>query len=547
MKKIIIFLSLFSIVLLLSKCEKDFEPKIYGELFTRNFPKTQADYEADLMTLYIPFEVNWGYTMKGDYSDWQYNFYICQGVYRLFDLTSDYAAPHIDLAYSATVSKSFLLMSMANFSNDILFTRVNADDTPHYGKIRDVTRATQVIGTIQNATILSADVKNKFLGEARLLRGLEMYYLLHIYGPVPVIVDPSLVGTIAEENEVRPTLTQMVQYITDDLEFAAANMAETVTTKGRYTADYARFCLMRHYLNEGSYMTDYYTKAIALYTTLNSHGYGLFTTGANPYVDQFRNANKFNNEVIMSVSCGVGGNGDGKSGNFNSFSWYTTPNDAAKYADVGNTIPTPFVNQGSGWGQHFQVAPAYYDTYEPGDLRKAIILTSYVKDDAAKTLITPADIGDKWWGYIIYKFPIETTDAFQWEDIPLARWADVLLMYAEAVARNTQAVPSGDALQAVNDVRARAGLPALSGAAIASYNGFMDALLAERGHEFLYEGGRKIDLIRFNKYRHNCLLIKGIAPTSQYMPIPNYAVQEAASYGKTLEQWYERPDYSSDN
>ena len=143
-------------------------------------------------------------------------------------------------------------------------------------------------------------------------------------------------------------------------------------------------------------------------------------------------------------------------------------------------------------------------------------------------------------------YPIETTDAFQPTDIPLARWADVLLMYSEAVARKTNAVPTGEALQVVNDVRARAGLGPLSGAAIASYAGFMDALLAERGHEFLYEGGRKIDLIRFNKYRHNCTLIKGMAPTHQYMPLPNYAVQQAESYGKTLVQTFERAGWASD-
>jgi len=42
------------------------------------------------------------------------------------------------------------------------------------------------------------------------------------------------------------------------------------------------------------------------------------------------------------------------------------------------------------------------------------------------------------------------------------------------------------------DVRARAGLATLSGAAIADYAGFMDILLAERGHEFLYEAVERL-------------------------------------------------------
>jgi hypothetical protein len=249
-------------------------------------------------------------------------------------------------------------------------------------------------------------------------------------------------------------------------------------------------------------------------------------------------------EILLKV---VSGDGSAASGNFNPLSWYVVPSNAAKYADAANTIPTPFVYQGGGWSQSYNVALAYYNTYEPGDLRKNVILTSYVQNDNARTNITIADIGVKWSGFIINKYPIEIANQFQPTDIPLARWADVLLLYAEAVARKTNAVPTGEAMQGVNDVRARAGLAPLSGAAIASYNGFMDALWAERGHEFLYEGGRKIDLIHFNKYRHNVRAIKGNAPTSQYIPIPDYAVKQATSYGKTLTQFFERPDYGQDN
>jgi hypothetical protein len=119
-------------------------------------------------------------------------------------------------------------------------------------------------------------------------------------------------------------------------------------------------------------------------------------------------------------------------------------------------------------------------------------------------------------------------------------------MYAEAVARKSQAVPTGEALQAVNSVRARAGLGPLGGTAVSGYNAFMEALLLERGHEMLYEGQRKIDLIRFNKYRRNCTLYKGMSPTHQYMPLPDYAIQQAETYGKTLTQEFARPGWEQD-
>lgn len=546
MKKIRIFLLLAVITLLISSCEKNFDPKIYGALLSTNFPKTESDYEAYLMTCYLPFQGTWRYYLS--LSSGEYGLYIVQGSFKIFDATSDYTAPAILKAGS--LGGNYREMTQGNYNNCIFYPRVlGGDNTPDIGKIRDITRFTEIIGTIEDATILSDAKKKNFLGEARLLRGLMMCYLLHAYGPVPVILDPALVGNLeAEQNLVRPTLTEMTEWITADLEFAIANMATTAVV-GRYTANYARFCLMRHYLNEGSYMPGYYDKSIELYNQLKNSGYSLFTAGGvNAYADQFKIANKFNKEVIMAVSTSSTATGGNTTGNFHPIDKYCVPSDASKYVDVANTIPTPFVNLGGGWGQAFNVSPLYYDTYESGDTRKNVILTSYVKSDAARTLITRADIGTGWSGFIINKYPVpaDIVNGYRANDIPLARWADVLLMYAEAIARKTQAVPTGEALQGVNDVRSRAGLGPLSGAAIASYDGFMGALLEERGHEFLYEGFRKIDLIRFNKYRHNLTAIKGIAPTHQYIPLPDFIVQQAASYGKTLEQYYERPGYASD-
>jgi hypothetical protein len=155
-------------------------------------------------------------------------------------------------------------------------------------------------------------------------------------------------------------------------------------------------------------------------------------------------------------------------------------------------------------------------------------------------------LGSNWDGYIINKFPVETATPFQGTDIPLARWADVLLMFAEAEVRKTNAAPSAEAVAAVNEVRTRAGLGNLSAAQTASSVAFLDAILVERGHEFLYEGLRKIDLIRFNRYAQENYKSKGLVPTHQYMPLPNYAVLQAETYGKALVQTYERPGWQDD-
>ena len=48
-----------------------------------------------------------------------------------------------------------------------------------------------------------------------------MYYLLHVYGPVPLIVDPNdLINPSKLENLVRPTLQQMTEWIMADFDYA---------------------------------------------------------------------------------------------------------------------------------------------------------------------------------------------------------------------------------------------------------------------------------------------------------------------------------------
>lgn len=542
MKKNIIYSAILAIGFILGGCEDNFDPKIYGTLNSTNFPKTANDYENYMMQCYAPFSVNWAYKLST--SDIQHNFYVPEGgIYRLFDATTDYCAQWNVNTWGGTWQK----LTGGQFADMKFYGRISNSSPNHFDKIKDITRFAKIIGDLEEATVLTDIKKEELLGEVHFLRGMMMYYLLHMYGPVPVILDPAKVTDEEDlSNLERPTLDQMTQYITADFEYAIANMKEIQSEKGRYNADYARFMLMKHYLNEGGHTAGYYQKAIDIKSTFTG-SYTLFGaagTDPNAYANQFKIANKFNTECIMAVSCSNTADGSGAKGNFNPFSWYVVPSDAAKYTTAAGTVATPFVNQGNGWGQCFNVDPLYYQTYEADDYRKSVVLTSYVNKNYA--VISPSDIGTKWSGFIINKYPIETATSYQGTNVPLARWADVLLMQAEAIVRNGSGVPSQAAIDAVNQVRTRAGLANLSAASIGSKAAFLDALLAERGHEFLYEGGRKIDLIRFNVYRKTMKLY-GRTPSSQYFPIAQYAVDQATTAGKVLTQIYERPDYSADN
>ena len=244
----------------------------------------------------------------------------------------------------------------------------------------------------------------------------------------------------------------------------------------------------------------------------------------------------------MAVSCDPEADGTPKHGNANILSMCTVPWDAAAEDPNGN--PTVFAPQNGGWQAFYNVAKKFYDGFENGDRRRDLIVTEWWNKSGEK--VTAKDLGTRWDGYICNKFPIETSGSFQGTDIPIARWADALLMYAELSVRNTNAAPSASAIEAVNQVRRRAGLNNLDAANTSSAEKFLNAILVERSHELFYEGCRKIDLIRFNSYARVTSKVKGEVPTRQYVPLPNYAIEAAAANGCVLEQHYSRPDWQFD-
>lgn len=546
MKRVLYISSIAFLLSVFSSCEDNFDPKIYGVLTEENFPVSEGDFEAQVMACYVPFVNTWTYSLYASDGN-QHPWYIpAGGVLKMFDTTADTMAPWVSGVWDINMR----MLSSADFSMCRYYTRGALSDYKpnHYPKTREVTRFTSIIASISGseAKNISEHKKIELLAEARLLRGLHMYNLLHVYGPVPVIVNESdLTDPKALENAVRPSLDDMSQWIYDDLYFASENMPASHAERSRFTKDFAKVMLMRHCLNEGYHKEGWYSVALDMYEDLNTGKYNLYTFGDNPYKDMFREVNDFNCEIIAAISCDPSSTGNPKEGGMNPFAMLATPFNCMKKDDLGN--PTPFAVAGPGWGMTFNLAPGMYDTFESGDLRKESVITSYYT--TSNEWWGPELIGKKaeWDGYIPYKYPAETATAPCFgNDFPLARWADVLLMFAEAEVRQSGSAPSEDAVAAVNSVRDRAGLGGLPSASVATPEAFLDALLTERGHEFWYEGLRKIDLIRFNQYAQRCRKIKGCLPTHQYMPLPDYAVDEAAALGKELTQEFAREGWDTD-
>lgn len=545
MKKTIIF-SLLASVVMLAGCEKNFDAKIYGVLYPDNYPSNQDEYETYTMLCYVPFGSTWMYYL-GEGLNTHPVYTYEGGVIRVFDATTDEMAPWAAKGWGSEWKR----LSQADYSSCQYYTRSGSsgDNLNHITKLSHVTRFTEILDRIEKADpkLFHGGKQQQLIGEVALCRAMLMYFIYHLYGPMPVLLDPALIDNEeAQQNLVRPTIDEMSQWIYDDIQKAIDNLPESVDQKGRYTKDYARFCMMKHCLNEGDHMPGWYEKGLSIYDDLNTGKYSLVTASeGNPFLSVFSYFNKWNKEIIMAVSNETNGGTTYSAGNFFPHLLAFMPADVSPVDNNGNKTPL----WKTGWAQYYNVAPAFYDTYESGDIRRDAVLDNYwVKVDSGLPTkkIDASGIGVSWDGFLIMKWPYETDTPYQGHDWPLARWADVLLMKAELDVRLSGGAPSAEAVECVNEVRRRAGLSDLSSTDTGSREAFLDALLAERGREFLFEGMRKIDLVRFNKYAQNTYKVKGFLPTHQYMPLPNFIVEQAESYGKTLVQTFSRPGWEAD-
>lgn len=110
-------------------------------------------------------------------------------------------------------------------------------------------------------------------------------------------------------------------------------------------------------------------------------------------------------------------------------------------------------------------------------------------------------------------------------DMALLRYADVLLMKAEALWRKGD---NAQALSLVNQLRTNRG-----GAAIGSISADGQEILDERGFEFYWEGHRRTDLIRFDRFTKGTWWAKEVSEDFRSIyPIP----ETALSANSKLEQ-----------
>ena len=123
----------------------------------------------------------------------------------------------------------------------------------------------------------------------------------------------------------------------------------------------------------------------------------------------------------------------------------------------------------------------------------------------------------------------------QSNDLPIFRYADVLLMKAEAIQRGASATRGQTALSLVNEVRAYANAPAKNAVDLA-------VIENERALEFFDENWRRNDMIRFGTFENEHGFLKAGFPTANFdkkhriLPIPTGVLNSNTN-------WKQNPGY----
>ena len=377
------------------------------------------------------------------------------------------------------------------------------------------------------------DKRNKLLGEAMVIRAFCYYNLIRIYGDVPAIWTPLEEMDPNDENTFYPKRVQrdeIYDLIIADLQLATDYIPwhsesgytthERITKQSVYailsrTALYAAGYSLRWNLETNDPSTlkmarrDDETRVRELYQIANDACEAIISQKENSLVQAQGGMTGF--QYLWYNFC---------QRNFSATDtemiW-----ELAQYGANTNSNFGVLAHPGSRGGKYGSrkamqfMLPTYYLSFDEKDTRRDVSCTSYSiyflnKGSADDTWI---DVGTTYSCIMPGKFRISwctepVAAAKRNLNIPLIRYSDVLLMYAE-IQNYLNNGPTQFAIDALNEVRKRAEIDFLP--IPTSQQEFEDAIVQERKWEFAGEFNLRTDLIRMNR------LTKELSETKQAM------------------------------
>ena len=381
--------------------------------------------------------------------------------------------------------------------------------------------------------LVSEKVRDHYTGIAKFFRAWCYYDKLVQYGEVPWI-DVPLEPDSPQLYASQDSRDVIITHIMDDLDFAY----EHITTEGKVPGANeinkwtplllkARICLFeasfRKYHAGSDYVKNckissddlYKAAAEAAGLLMDKGPYSLHTTGTykngrGSYRDLFISDKAVEEEVMLSVGCDK----NIKLGYQNW--WYNSPSYGSRLC-MTRTMANTYLNIDGSF--HVDTHQKFADETTGRDLRlnQTIRCADYtcLNGDGDEVLTPPNMTGHSFTGYQFTKYVIDDVsyDGGQtnYNDIPIMRYAEALLVYAEAKAE-LGTITAEDWAKTIGELRRRAGitggdldnLPADSDPCMkALYPGIADKpilleIRRERECELILEGQRIDDLKRWH-------------------------------------------------
>jgi len=364
-----------------------------------------------------------------------------------------------------------------------------------YNSIRDCNIA---ISKIPEAAQMTEEQKSSYIAEQKFIRGFCYFHLVRLWNNIPLRTDKNM-----EEWDLGKTpADDIYKFIISDLEFAVSNCPETARLVGTPSRNAAKSLLAQVYLQLGQYQE----AATMSKSVIDSGKYSLIT------VSRPRDFEKIFGPDVIATSEEIfylkSARADSKGWEFVMFC-----------SHPGAKIEGKKMHGAGGWyGIYTTTLNKIVSEWDVKDYRKDYNLLKY-----------NFGMGDN--TYLMAKFydPDAPNSGGAGNSNPLIRYADVLLLYAEATTMAT-GTPTSEAMEMLNRVHRRAYGYDPKTTSIVDFNLqdyatkqlFLDLLVKERGYETMNEGKRWLELVRMGIAKKTIKEVKGIDIAEKHFlfPIP---------------------------
>jgi hypothetical protein len=330
----------------------------------------------------------------------------------------------------------------------------------------------------QNDPVLRTNV-HFYRAEARFLRALSYWHGIDLFGNIPLVTEADPLGSTPPAQATR---SQLYDYVVSELNDVVGSLPPAgPETYGRATPAAAHMLLAKLYLNAGVYTgTPNYAGALTEAQAVISAGYTLDTS----FVHNFQADNNTSPELVFVAP---------QDGN-NTQTWGGMT--FLIHAGCGGSMTAGDYGIDYCWGG-YRLKQQAFRLFGVGDRRASYFWTAGQTDSVI-------DRGNFNNGIAAPKFTNKTSAGSNGvqsgmvdTDFPIFRLADAYLIYIEAELRGGGGSAT-DALNYFNALRVRA--YGDSSAIITAPELTLDAVLAERGRELLFEAQRRTDLVRFGLF-----------------------------------------------